>query len=49
VIAGSSMAMVKRLLENTRFQQGSWWFRRLGGVAIGIFGIYFIMRPFWEA
>lgn len=49
VIAGSSMALVKRLLETARFQQGSRWFRRLGGVAIGIFGMYFIMRPFWEA
>jgi cytochrome c-type biogenesis protein len=49
VIAGSSMALVKRLLETARFQQSTRWFRRLGGVAIGIFGVYFIMRPFWEA
>jgi len=49
VVAGSSMALVQRLLETARFQQGSQWFRRLGGVAIGIFGVYFMMRPFWEA
>ena len=48
VIAGSSMAMVKGLLETTRFKWGRRWFGRLGGVAIGIFGVYFIMRPFWE-
>ena len=47
-IAGSSAAMVKRVLENGRFQHGSLWFRRLAGVAIGIFGIYFIVRPFIE-
>ena len=47
-IAGSSMAMVKRLLETASFQQGSQWFRRLAGVMIGIMGVYFIMRPFWE-
>jgi len=49
VVAGSSMALVKRLLETARFQESSRWFRRLGGVAIGILGVYFIMRPFWEA
>jgi cytochrome c-type biogenesis protein len=48
-IAGSSAAMVKRILENGNFQQGSLWFRRLAGVAIGIFGIYFIIRPFMGA
>lgn len=48
-IAGSSAAMVKRILENGNFQQGSMWFRRLSGVAIGIFGIYFIIRPFMGA
>ena len=39
---------VKRLLETASFQQGSQWFRRLAGVMIGIMGVYFIMRPFWE-
>jgi cytochrome c-type biogenesis protein len=45
-IAGSSAAMVKRILENGNFQQGSLWFRRLAGIGIGMFGIYFILRPF---
>jgi len=48
-VAGSSAAMVKRILENGNFQQSSLWFRRLAGVAIGIFGIYFIIRPFMGA
>ncbi|MCP4346665.1 MAG: cytochrome C biosynthesis protein [Desulfobacterales bacterium] len=47
-VAGSSTAMVKRILENSSFQQGGLWFRRSAGIAIGIFGIYFIIRPFVE-
>lgn len=46
VIAGSSAAFVKRILENNNFHQGSLWFRRLAGFGIGGFGIYFMVRPF---
>ncbi len=47
-VAGSSAAVVKRILENSTFQHGGLWFRRFAGIAIGIFGIYFIIRPFVE-
>ena len=46
-IAGSSAALVKRTLENRALQQGGLWFRRLAGTAIGLFGVYFIIRPFF--
>ncbi|QTA88610.1 cytochrome c biogenesis CcdA family protein [Desulfonema magnum] len=47
-VAGSSAAAVKRILENGSFQQRSMWFRRFSGIAIGVFGIYFIIRPFLQ-
>lgn len=46
-VAGSSVALVRRALENSRFQQGSWWFRRIAGVAIAGLGGYFIAQPFF--
>lgn len=46
LVAGTSAALVKRVLENGAFQQGSLWFRRLAGTVIGAFGIYFLLRPF---
>ena len=48
-VAGSSAALVKRTLENRAFQQGTVWFRRFAGVVIGLFGVYFIVRPFFFA
>ena len=33
-VAGSSTALVRRLLENSRFQSAGQWFRRAAGVAI---------------
>ncbi|MDM8525334.1 cytochrome c biogenesis protein CcdA [Desulfococcaceae bacterium HSG8] len=47
--AGSSAALMKRILENRGFRQGSIWFRKLAGVAIAIFGVYFVVSPFWSA
>ena len=47
-VAGSSTALVKRVLENNRFQQGGLWFRRASGVGIGGLGIYFVVQPFLE-
>jgi cytochrome c-type biogenesis protein len=44
--AGSSTALVQRVLENSNFQKGSIWFRKAAGIAIGLFGIYFIVNPF---
>jgi len=45
-IAGSSVALVRRILENSRFQQGGMWFRKIAGVAIAGLGGYFIIQPF---
>lgn len=45
-VAGSSTALVQRVLENGNFQQGSTWVRKAAGIAIGLFGIYFIINPF---
>ena len=46
IVAGSSAALVKRVLENSAFQKGSLWFRRSAGVLIGLLGVYFTLRPF---
>jgi cytochrome c-type biogenesis protein len=46
IVAGTSAALVKRVLENGAFQQGSVWFRRLAGTVIAAFGIYLLLRPF---
>lgn len=45
-VAGSSAALVRRILENSRFQQGGMWFRRFAGVGIACLGGYFIVQPF---
>jgi cytochrome c-type biogenesis protein len=45
-VAGSSTALVRRLLENSRFQSAGNRFRRTAGVAIAGLGVYFIIRPF---
>jgi hypothetical protein len=34
------------VLENSRFQLGGMWFRRLAGVTIACLGGYFIVQPF---
>lgn len=44
--AGSSAALVKRILENSKFQQSGMWFRKASGVCVGLFAIYFIVNPF---
>jgi len=48
-VAGSSTALVQRLMESRNFQQGGVWFRKAAGVAIGLFGLYFIATPFMGA
>ncbi len=45
-VAGSSTALARRVLENSRFQQTSLWFRRTAGVAIAGLGVYFIFEPY---
>jgi len=44
--AGSSAALVKRILEVGKFQQGGIWFRRLAGLLIAGLGVYFLFQPF---
>jgi cytochrome c-type biogenesis protein len=49
VIAGSSTAAVRKLIENQSWQTGGQWFRRGAGVLIGLLGLYFIANPFLSA
>ncbi len=49
VVAGSSTAAVKRVLENSAWQGAGNWFRKGAGIVIGILGIYFIANPFLGA
>jgi cytochrome c-type biogenesis protein len=46
VIAGSSTAAVKKLLENSSWSGAGIWFRKLAGTTIAILGGYFILTPF---
>ena len=47
VIAGSSTAAVKKVLENSRWNGAGVWFRKLAGSTIAGLGIYFIATPFF--
>jgi cytochrome c-type biogenesis protein len=49
VIAGSSAALVRRLMANASWQRGGTAFRRLAGILIGLMGLYFMARPFLTA
>jgi cytochrome c-type biogenesis protein len=46
MLAGSSTAMVRNLLESRAWQGAGSWFRRVAGVVIGCLGLYFIANPF---
>jgi cytochrome c-type biogenesis protein len=46
VVAGSSTAAVKRVLENSAWQGAGNWFRKGAGAVIAGLGIYFIVNPF---
>jgi cytochrome c-type biogenesis protein len=48
VVAGSSTALVKRLLESSAWQQGGQLFRKTAAAMIGVLGIYFIAQPFLQ-
>lgn len=49
VIAGSSAALARRIMEQKVFSGGSQWVRRAAGVCVGLLGLYFIALPFLEA
>jgi len=48
VVAGSSTAVVKRVMENSAWQGAGNWFRRGAGTIIIIMGLYFIINPFFR-
>lgn len=48
VIAGSSTAAVKRLLENSMWNGAGLWFKKIAGTTIVLMGIYFILTPFLQ-
>lgn len=48
VIAGSSTAIVKKLLENSAWNGAGAWFRKIAGSTIILLGIYFILTPFLQ-
>jgi len=45
VVAGSSTAVVRKLMENSAWQGAGNWFRRAAGIVIVLLGIYFILNP----
>lgn len=49
VVAGSSGAAVRGLLENGTWQNAGYWFRKGAGVVIIILAVYFILNPFFPA
>ena len=46
VVAGSSTAVVRKLMENSAWQGAGSWFRKGAGALIGLLGIYFVINPF---
>jgi cytochrome c-type biogenesis protein len=46
VVAGSSTVAVRRLMENSTWQDAGNWFRKIAGMVICLLGIYFIVYPF---
>ncbi|MBW2113195.1 MAG: cytochrome C biosynthesis protein, partial [Deltaproteobacteria bacterium] len=46
VVAGSSTAAVKRVMESSRLQGAGNWFRKGAGIVIAGLGVYFIVNPF---
>ena len=48
-VAGSSAALVNRLLASSTWRQGGLWFRKTAAVMIVGLGCYFIVQPFLPA
>jgi len=49
VVAGSSTALVRKVIENSVWQGAGMVFRKGAGILIALLGIYFIGNPFWGA
>jgi cytochrome c-type biogenesis protein len=45
-VAGSSTALIRKLLENSAMQRAGGWFKRGAGLLLAGIGCYFIARPF---
>ena len=45
VVAGSSTAAVRKLMENSTWRGAGNWFRRAAGIVIVLLGVYFILNP----
>ena len=45
-VAGSSTAVVRKLVENSAWQGAGSWFRKAAGTVICLLGVYFILNPF---
>ena len=48
VVAGSSTAAVKKVMENSTWQGAGNWFRKGAGVVIVMLGAYFVINPFFS-
>ena len=48
IVAGSSGAAVRGLLENSTWQNAGNWFRKGAGTVITILAVYFILNPFFS-
>ena len=46
VVAGSSTAALKKIMENSVWRGAGNWFRKGAGVVIVLLGVYFIVNPF---
>ncbi|MBW1783002.1 MAG: sulfite exporter TauE/SafE family protein [Deltaproteobacteria bacterium] len=49
VVAGSSTAAVKKVMENSAWQGAGNWFRKGAGAMIACLGLYFMINPFVTA
>ncbi len=47
-VAGSSTAVVKKMLENSIWNGAGNWFRKIAGLSIVLLGIYFLLSPFLD-
>ncbi|MFH2057742.1 MAG: cytochrome c biogenesis protein CcdA [Pseudomonadota bacterium] len=48
VVAGSSTALVQKLLENSTWNNAGVWFKKIAGSMIILLGGYFILTPFLQ-
>jgi cytochrome c-type biogenesis protein len=49
VLAGSSAALARRVMEQRIIEGGSRHVRRAAGLLVGLLGVYFMVRPFVDA